>query len=305
MNLLERRVGVATDPLTIEYMRDELCLRFERVSKQSKDGGILDINDEEEHALYAGTQFKGKCYVCGKIGHKGANCRDRIQPFRAGGRNYGGRFGGRGGRGNNGGRGGYSFKGNCHYCQKPGHKSSDCRQRKADQNPRENAEIVLMAEDGGGLGRCIHCGDFGPFGNFWYECEDSGFIYASLEGYDEETDGRGNYWEEKEDADEESSDSSALSIKDEHGNIQVLEKIKKKYYSFEPPTREQIEGNEFVVLTTADNSPEYANRLKSHSTGNTDNGLFDLLIIVGLEYHREWQEDGLEVLDNAKQRLRQ
>ena len=45
--------------------------------------------------------------------------------------------------------------------------------------------------------------------------------------------------------------------------------------------------------------------MRNHSTGNTDDGLFDLLIIVGLEYHREWTENGTEVLENAKQRLRQ
>ena len=277
VNLMERRVGAATDPLTLEEVRDELCLRFERMSKQ-RPNGILGNDDEEEHALYAGAQFKGKCYVCGVIGHKGANCRERNQN-RGGGRNgyggrkFGGRFGGRGtGRGD-----GFKFKGNCHYCQKPGHKSSECRQRKADLNPRENADVVLMAEEGG-LGRCIQCGGFGPLGNYCFSCEDSGFIYASISSDDEENDGHGNYWEENEDSDDSSSD---LSVKDESGNIKILKKIKKKFYSFEPPTQEQIEKNEFVVLTNSDNSPEYAKRLRNHSTGNTDDGLFDLLIIIG------------------------
>ena len=184
VNLMERRVGAATETLTVEEMRDELCLRFERMSKQKNDGS-LGIDDEEEHALYAGTQFKGKCYVCGMIGHKGANCRERNQTRSGGrnnygGRNFGGRFGGRGTRG-----GGFKFKGNCHYCQKPVHKSSECCQCKADVNPKENADVVLMAQEEE-LGRCIHCGGFGPLGNFCFSCEDSGFIYATISGYDEE-----------------------------------------------------------------------------------------------------------------------
>ena len=58
-----------------------------------------------------------------------------------------------------------------------------------------------MAEEEG-LGRCIQCGGFGPLGNFCFSCEDSGFIYASISGYYEEIDGRGNYWEKKEDSDD-------------------------------------------------------------------------------------------------------
>lgn len=78
VNLIERRVGAISSPLTIEEMRDELCLRYERLTRNTQD---FDFDIEEEQALYAGAQFKGKCYVCGKIGHKGANCRDRKMPM--------------------------------------------------------------------------------------------------------------------------------------------------------------------------------------------------------------------------------
>jgi hypothetical protein len=65
--LLERRIGDKKNPLTVEEIRAELSLRFERLSNKvsSNDNG----EEGEEMALFGG-QFKGKCRSCGKIGHK-------------------------------------------------------------------------------------------------------------------------------------------------------------------------------------------------------------------------------------------
>jgi gag-polypeptide of LTR copia-type len=119
VNLIERRVDASSNPLTIEEMRDELCLRFERLSHKTVDG---DLGQEEEQALYTGHQLKGKCYYCGKIGHKGANCRDNNKNQGNGGR--GARRGPNNYRTPNQGN---RLNGNCNYCHKYGHKAGDCR----------------------------------------------------------------------------------------------------------------------------------------------------------------------------------
>jgi hypothetical protein len=64
---MERRVGDADKPLTVEEVRGELNLRFERLNmktSRNEEGEVL-----EEKALFSG-QFKGKCRNRGQIGHK-------------------------------------------------------------------------------------------------------------------------------------------------------------------------------------------------------------------------------------------
>ena len=68
--LLEKRIGSATDPLTVDELREELNLKFERLNLKSD---CKDDEDAEEQALFT-SQFKGKCHNCGKFGHKSANC---------------------------------------------------------------------------------------------------------------------------------------------------------------------------------------------------------------------------------------
>jgi gag-polypeptide of LTR copia-type len=65
--LMERKIGINENPLTVKDIRAELSLRFQRLGMKStryEDGEQL-----EEQALFSG-QFKGKCRNCGQIGHK-------------------------------------------------------------------------------------------------------------------------------------------------------------------------------------------------------------------------------------------
>jgi Zinc knuckle len=142
VRVIERRVGISA--VTIEEMREELYLRFERLSKHTDSES--DLSQVEEHALYAGAQLKGKCYVCGKIGHKGVNCKDRTSG--GGGRFNNNGYGGRGGFGGRfGGRGNRqpTFCGKCNYCHKVGHKAADCRKRQdeAADGRRANGIRIL------------------------------------------------------------------------------------------------------------------------------------------------------------------
>jgi hypothetical protein len=71
---MERRVVDADKPLTVEEVRGELNLRFERLNiktSKNEEGEVL-----EEQALFS-DQSKGKCRNCGQVGHKSFQCKNR------------------------------------------------------------------------------------------------------------------------------------------------------------------------------------------------------------------------------------
>jgi hypothetical protein len=62
--MMERTVGDTDRPLTVEEIRGDLSLCFERLNSNStnnREGEIL-----EEQALFS-EQFKGKCHNCGLL----------------------------------------------------------------------------------------------------------------------------------------------------------------------------------------------------------------------------------------------
>jgi hypothetical protein len=120
--LMERRVGDVEKPLTIEEIRGELSLRFERMNMKSSNSSEGD--NFEETALFTG-KFKGKCRNCGQIGHKLFQCKNQGS--------------------HNGGNNGHSSGGNfCLYCCKPGHDRKNCfKLKKKDSrfNNTNNANV--------------------------------------------------------------------------------------------------------------------------------------------------------------------
>jgi gag-polypeptide of LTR copia-type len=94
--MMERRVGDTDWPLTVEEIREELSLHFERLNSNSNNNSEGEIL--EEQALFSG-QCKGKCRNCGLIGQKSFQCKNRAI--------------------NNGGNNGNSSGGMfCWYCRK-------------------------------------------------------------------------------------------------------------------------------------------------------------------------------------------
>ena len=71
IHALRKRLDQADDPLTIEEVREELNLKFEMMNRRFR-GNPSQV--EEETALFAGG-YKGKCYSCGKFGHRAKDCR--------------------------------------------------------------------------------------------------------------------------------------------------------------------------------------------------------------------------------------
>jgi hypothetical protein len=111
-------------------------------------------NSGEEHALFAGGKFKGKCHHCGKFGDKGSDCFIKDPSKRP--KNGGGNGLGRGGRGNSGGSSGGNsggsngskrFQGKCHYCQREGHRIKDCHKKKRDEGANTSAVAAVATEN--------------------------------------------------------------------------------------------------------------------------------------------------------------
>jgi Zinc knuckle len=74
MTLMEKHIGNKENPLTIDELKEDLNLRYERLSSKSESTRNVDYGKEK--ALLV-TQFKGKCQNCGKLGHKSAQCKSK------------------------------------------------------------------------------------------------------------------------------------------------------------------------------------------------------------------------------------
>ena len=108
--ILEKHIGNKESPLTIEELKEELNLRFERLS--SKMESIKKLEPGEDKALFT-TQFKGEYRNCGKLGHKAAQCKSKQVK---------------------------EEKNDiiCNYCKKPGHVKANCfKLLKKNQNQGE------------------------------------------------------------------------------------------------------------------------------------------------------------------------
>jgi hypothetical protein len=117
---LEKLINDKNDPLTIEQMRKDLNLKHERLYG-TDDNREFKSDDDGEHALYAGAgRWKGKCNKCGKQGLKAVDCRsNRARANKAKTSKDGGAR--------------KRPHGKFHYCQKTGHRASNCFKKKREQ----------------------------------------------------------------------------------------------------------------------------------------------------------------------------
>jgi gag-polypeptide of LTR copia-type/Zinc knuckle len=120
VNRLERKIEDKVDPPSIEDLREKLSLQFERLNIRKRDENVKD--QDQDQALYAGGQFKGKCRSCGKIGHKAVECKLK---------NSGNKFDQNQTTEN---RIVKPDTFTCNYCGKPGHKYAECRKRNRDES---------------------------------------------------------------------------------------------------------------------------------------------------------------------------
>jgi hypothetical protein len=120
---IEDRIGDAENPLTIEDMREVLNLRFERMNIRETERDEFKDYGGEKALIAVNKQFKGRCYNCGKYGHKGAECRNKEGAVK------------------NSPEKGKRFDGACFYCGKQGHRKSECRKFQADQRAGPKIDI--------------------------------------------------------------------------------------------------------------------------------------------------------------------
>jgi gag-polypeptide of LTR copia-type/Zinc knuckle len=114
--LMEKRINDKSSPLTVDEIRDDLNLRFERLNMKSNH----ESENEEHHDVAVfGGRFKGKCRNCGMIGHKSRDCKNKF-------RQNGGKNGGNQVNLNNGAY--------CTYCRRPGHSKINCFKLKNNNN---------------------------------------------------------------------------------------------------------------------------------------------------------------------------
>ena len=137
---------------TISKIRAKLNGKYQKIKKRNDEGtSEYEGKGETEAALYGSGGFKGRCYNCGKYGHKSEDCPEKK-------------------RSNNGkGRERYprskteKFNGKCFFCGKWGHTKAECRERKKmlQQQGNDSAnfveEAVLMTVDETVSNRCSSC----------------------------------------------------------------------------------------------------------------------------------------------------
>jgi Zinc knuckle len=148
--ILEKRSGTedADKKLKIEEVRDELCLRYERMNK-----GRNDDKEGKDIAMYAGGKFKGKCNKCGKIGHKSDDCQTSGNKINNKNTNNNNNRNNRNNKDSpkscekNTGRFTKKFDGTSYYCNTPGHMVKDCFKKKKDMANTEKEAAHAVTDD--------------------------------------------------------------------------------------------------------------------------------------------------------------
>jgi len=72
LSKLEEKLGSMTNPLSIDDVKAELCLRYAQM-KTKKSLSDSEQKDSKK-ALAATRKYNGTCTFCRKIGHKATDC---------------------------------------------------------------------------------------------------------------------------------------------------------------------------------------------------------------------------------------
>ncbi len=128
---LEEKLGTVINPLTIDDVKAELCLRYTHM--KAKKSSSETVQKDSKQALAATGKYKGTCTFCGKIGHKATDCYTRKNKEKAQEDKKNNNKQKNAWEGEWGEEKVQLYKDNkCFFCKRPGHKLQDCRQKKAE-----------------------------------------------------------------------------------------------------------------------------------------------------------------------------
>ena len=141
--------------MDLDTIKEQIRARHSRICKhQGIDPQANEEEDEKALTAKFGKKFKGMCNVCGKMGHKGADCWEseknkHKRPHYWKPRNNEG-YNDKSKHGNNADEDAEAETSLfCTYCKKRGHLKEDCqklakKQQRKDEENSESAEVVMM-----------------------------------------------------------------------------------------------------------------------------------------------------------------